>query len=773
MTIQSDASNEGIATPGEAAHGSLPHVLKGSVHRITFRNPSNGYSVLDVQIEGESRRITVVGPCVHINESDNIVAKGRFSTHPKFGEQFTATVIDAIAPSTSEEIARYLGSGQIKGIGPATAKRIVEALGDDTLEVIYKNPKRLARVPGIGKHKAELIQSAFAEQSILRRIMQFLISHRVSPNLANKIYSRYGDSSVEILTSDPYILARDIKGVGFRTADFIATSGLGIALNSRSRLRAGLIYALEKATEDGHCFLPEGELFQRATALLRLSLDENRTVEESEENDGQNNLNSALESLITEERLIREDDALYLGPIYRAEQYIASFIASRIDPLANPAIPIQETEQSIASAATSLGVTFSHDQESAVIAATRHPLLVITGGPGCGKTTIIKAVSYVFRKAGKKLVLAAPTGRAAQRMAQVCEFQASTIHRLLRFQRGSFEHGPQNPIDADAIVIDEASMVDIFLAKSLFSAIPAHCVLILVGDKDQLPSVGAGRIFADLIGSPAVKTVTLSQLFRRESESTINYIAHSINCGVVPSIPEPDGITKVDAYFLQQKEPEDAALLVERLVADQIPKKFGFEINDIMVLTPSNRGPLGVEALNQRLQARINPPGAVDESQELQLESGSFRLRDRVVQRVNNYQIHENGVFNGDSGIVYTVDRKSRSLKVDLWDGRIIPYTDHELSQLMLAYAMTVHRSQGSEIPCVVLILHDSHYTMLERQLVYTAVTRAKKLLIIVGTRRALAIASKRTTARDRHTNLQRRIGEMVVKKGESIVVHD
>jgi exodeoxyribonuclease V alpha subunit len=716
-------------------------VLKGTVRRILFRNPSNLYSVLEVTLDGKNEKATVVGSCIQIREQDEILAHGKFIHHPKFGYQFNASIIERLEPSSAEGIAKYLGSGLIKGIGLRTAQRIVKEFGDETFEIIHRKPNLVANIPGVGKHKAELVRQAFHAESTVRKIIQFLVSHGITPSLASKIYARYKESTVEIITSNPYLLARDLKGVGFRTADVIATDGFKLATDAPERLRAGISFALEQASEDGHCYLPENELIQRAAALLGINeIDK---------------LHAALNYLIDEESIISQSSGVYLTQALSAEKFIANFIRERVGSLKVPVVNKEKLTKSLIEAEKALGISFSSEQQMAVEAAMSARLLLITGGPGCGKTTIIRALSHSFNSLGKKLCLTAPTGRAAQRMAQVCDLPASTIHRLLRFNRGKFEYCAQNPLPVDVIIVDEASMIDIYLAKSLFSAIPTSALLVLVGDKDQLPSVGPGRVFADLIAAQNVKTMRLSRLFRRNEHSTINDIAHHINMGLMPHIPKPDGQTKVDAYFLQEKDPEETSSLIVKLVSEQLPKKFGLETSDIMVLTPSNRGPLGVKALNIKLQERLNPVGSRDESQEITIGLNNFRLGDRVVQRVNNYQIHDAGVFNGDSGVIFAINREKKSLKVDLWDGRIIDYSEIDAQQLTLCYAMTVHRSQGTEIPCVVLVLHDSHYNMLERQLIYTAVTRAKKLLIVVGTKRALAIASRKSTASNRYTGLK------------------
>ena len=720
-------------------------VIRGVVRRITYRNPSNGYTVMQLDVAEQADTITVVGSLLSASVGAHLLIRGSYQVHPKYGEQFHATGMSETTPSTPEGLATYLGSGLIKGIGPKTAKRLIKEFGTDVIEIITQEPERIAAVSGVGSHKAKLIAEGLASQGEIREVMRFLMEHNISPNLATRIYEKYKNKAVEVLTKDPYLLARQMRGVGFLTADSIALN-IGLKEDSPQRLKAGVYYALERASDDGHCYLPEDQLLLRARTLL--GIDE--TIDLSEH----------VDSLIQDDYLVRYKGGIYLKQLFKAEEFVASFVASRNAGALTAVLPEVEAESAIQQAEKELEITFSLEQREAVFEATRNRLIIITGGPGCGKTTVIKALSAVFSHAKKRMLFAAPTGRAAQRMSQVCGRPASTIHRLLRYDpiKGRFLHGPNEPLMADAIIIDEASMLDINLAKDLFSAIPKGTHLILVGDKDQLPSVGPGRVFGDLVTLKEVKTISLSQLFRRSEKSNITSIAHLINSGTVPNIPEPDGKTKSDAYFIPKSDPEETAKLIESLISTQIPEKFEIESSDITVLTPSNRGPLGTIALNQQIQNRVNPAGALDAEQELEVGNTIFRLGDRVCQRVNNYQLDEAGVFNGDLGFVYEINRSERTMVVELWDGRLIKYGPGDLYQLSLAYAVTVHRSQGSEIPCVILALHDSHYTLLERQLIYTGITRAKKLLIVVGSRRALNIACKRTSTRKRCTMLRERV---------------
>lgn len=721
-----------------ASSGSDATILRGRVIRITFRNAENGYTIFQIKSPDADAPVTITGYVGRIELEYEVIARGAYTRHPKFGRQFAARAITATVPATEAGFERYLSSGTVKGIGPDLAKRIVEHLGDRAVEVINHDPSALTNIPGIGKSKARALVAALTGQSTFQKILQFLVEHGVSPSFAEKIYKRYGEATIDVLQRNPYRLARDIRGIGFRTADTIATAGLGLPLNSPDRLRAGLSYALEKGGEEGHCFLTEQEVIERTRLLLQVSDD--------------TDIGSLLRDAEREGDIHREPHGLYLLPLWEAEQSIVSFVNKRRDSGDAPSIDPLSIEQTIVSVQRDLGIAFSEEQAEAVRAAASHRLLVITGGPGCGKTTIIRALTALFQQSGRRLLMAAPTGRAAQRMSQVCDVPATTIHRLLRYNPGTgdFSHNEGEPLLADAVIIDESSMLDVNLAASLFSAIPRRCTLVLVGDKDQLPSVGPGKVFGDIIDSGAAKVIRLNRLYRRSEESTINTIALGINGGLVPEIPSIDDPMKVDAYFISRRDPSEAMEVVAQLVAHRLPHDYSFDPSDIMVLTPSNKGPLGTIAVNARLQDAINPARAG--RPELQFGSVTFRVGDRVCQRANNYQIDPIGVFNGDLGIITEVRPDTKSLVVMLWDGRNVVYKPADLGQLGLAYALTVHRSQGSEIPCVVLLLHDSHYMLLERQLIYTAVTRAKQFLIIVGSRRALHLAVSRVSSRRRNT---------------------
>lgn len=726
-------------------------VIRGTVRRVTYRNDTNGYAVLQVAVEPRDEQLTVVGTCPEAHVGTHLMMRGCYVEHPKFGRQFSARAITETAPSDPAGLVTYLGSGIVKGIGEKTAQKLVDAFGTKVLEVISREPQKVAAVLGVGRSKAEMLNQAFTERDERQEIVRFLIEHNLSQNLAAKIIDRYGTKAVEVLKRDPYLLARSggIRGVGFTTADHIAMN-LGMQPDAPQRLTAGIYYALEKAADEGHCYLDRSLLFERARVLLQV--------------DDSIDLSPHLEQLAGDGFVRMREDRAYLQALDRAEEFVAQFAAERSAAWERPLLPAADVGRALERAGAELQLTFSAEQRAAVQDAVNYPLLLITGGPGCGKTTVIRALASLFTSAGKRLALAAPTGRAAQRMAQVCTLPAKTIHRLLRFDPlgGGFLHNANEPLPIDALIVDEASMIDISLARDLFAAVPREATVILVGDRDQLPSVGPGRVFAELLSLRDLRTVALSRLFRRSEESQITEFAHIINTGAVPPIPEPDGVSKGDAYFIPRATPEEAAATIEALVADQIPKKFGFNQSEISVLTPSNRGPLGTQMLNARLQQRLNPQERAGPDQEIELHGHPLRLGDRVCQRVNNYQLGDVGVFNGDVGIITEINRGTREAWVEMWDGRLVRYDSEALGQLSLAYAITVHRSQGSEMPCVILALHESHFTLLERQLTYTAVTRAKSLLVIVGSRKALALACKRTTSKRRCTGLRERIEKLL-----------
>ncbi len=746
------------ATPiediSERAQDHSEQLLHGVISRVVFQNQENGYSVFRVDSAEHDGEVTVVGHALNLSSGTHISARGIFQTHPRFGRQFSALSITEVTPSGGTEILSYLASGIIKGVGAKTAEKLVEAFGDATLDVLVSDPDRAAAIPGIGRHKAMIMHDALREKSDDQEILKFLLKHQITLSLAHRILRQYGRSTIEVVSRDPYRLAREVWGIGFKTADAIALAG-GMSVDSSARIKAGLVFTLQKASEtEGHCYLKKDDLLQRTSELLQLA----------DSHDIATNYHELLYD--GEYQVLEVDGFVGIKLLADNEEFVANCVRQRLEKRSSR-VTSEEVTDSIEQTEKELGITLSVEQRETVRRAASEKLLIVTGGPGCGKTTVVRALANLFVQAGLILRLASPTGRAAQRLSEVCGLPASTIHRLLRFdpRKNRFTHDEKLPLMADVVIVDEASMLDIYLARSLFAALKPETTLILVGDKDQLPSVGPGKVLADLLSLPQIPSVGLSVLFRRGRESSINSLAHMINAGEVPHIPEPDGKTKTDAYFLPRATPDAAAKTIENLVADVIPTRFAIPASDITVLTPMNRGPLGTESLNRRMQQRLNPQ--VDTEQEIDLGTTVFRLNDRVCQRVNNYDLHEAGVYNGDTGRIFEVDKQRGRLSVELWDGRLIDYEKADLSELSLAYAVTVHRSQGSEIRCVVLALHDQHFTLLERQLIYTAVTRAKQLLIVVGSKRALQIACKKSRAGERLTLLAKRIVSPAASRAE------
>lgn len=740
-------------------------LFRGTITRITFRNEDSGFGVFRAEpaspsefaVELGGSEATLVGVAPGVTCGATIVARGEWEVHPRFGRQLRAWSVTEIPPSSRDGLLRYLSAGAVKGVGPALAQRIVDTFGEDALKIIEQSPERLLEVPGIGEKKLQELRDTWDLRKNRREVLLFFHSHGIGDGLANRLYLRYGDRAIETVKQNPYLLVRDMHGIGFKTADKIALA-VGFDHRSPFRVQAGVLYTLKRAAEDGHCFLPDSTLITKTGSLL--GLDDQQLIEE------------AIKQREVAAELIREGDRLYLPELHQDELDLANSIASRLAAGA-PDLPINAALVSeVCSAAQvtnpdqeSLAVLrLSAEQREAVSLAGERQIVVVTGGPGCGKTTVIRTIAALFRRASLSVKLAAPTGRAAQRLSEVCGMEASTIHRLLKFDpvgRG-FLHNKEDPLPLDAIILDECSMIDLPLAASLFRALPKGIRIVIVGDADQLPSVGPGLFLRDLLDVEQLPRVRLNTLFRRADHSSITQVAHLVNSGVVPSIPEPDGVTKSDSYFITAKDQPSGAALVESLVCDQIPRKFGFRPEDITVLSPMNQGQLGIVELNQRLQTRLVPqqPGMP----HVRVGNMEFRLGDRVCQRVNNYNIVSGGVFNGDQGRVVGIDLEAKSLVVRLWDGREVTYSNNSLSQLDLAYSITVHRSQGSEVPVVVLALHDSHAILLERQLIYTAITRAKRLLIIVGTRKALATATRRTYSKRRYTGLSERIVTVATK---------
>ena len=737
--------------------------LSGSVERITYYNEENGYTVLRLRadrrkIAGENREglLTVVGNLPELSPGEHVQLDGRWTNHPRHGLQFQVEICRQTMPATVAGIRRYLGSGLIKGIGPRLAERIVDHFGKETLEVIDLNPERLREVADIGPKRARLIAHAWDEQRHVKEIMLFLHGQGVSTNLAIKIYKQYGDQALQVVQNDPYRMARDIYGVGFKTADRIARA-LGLPEDHPSRIEAGLIYALNALIDDGNVYAPRQALSERAVELLGVSPELiPPALERLAQSDSVRQeilpflVGSSAPTQEAAGREIAEDGetygqpAVYLTPFYYGE----TGVAERLRALTY-AIPSRLSD--LPPAFLPLDPGLSPEQQEAVRTALTHPVSVLTGGPGTGKTTTIRALIAALEGARKRYALASPTGRAAKRLAEASERPASTIHRMLGFSPNEgFKHNAANPLPVDLLVVDEASMLDLLLANQLLKALEPGAHLLLVGDVDQLPSVGAGDVLRDVIASDSVPVTRLSVIFRQAAGSQIITNAHRINQGQLPMFPKDSQ----DFFLFPAETPQEAADWVEEVVCRRIPDRFGLDPRaQIQVLAPMYRGPAGVNALNERLQAALNPPTA--KKPEKALFGQIYRLGDKVMQTRNDY---EKDVYNGDIGQLIGVDLVDHNLAVD-FEGRRVAYDWSEADQLVLAYAVSVHKAQGSEFPVVVMPLLTSHYLMLQRNLVYTGITRAQRLCVLVGSRRAIAIAVNNNKVAQRYSALGWRLG--------------
>ncbi|MEB2288302.1 MAG: ATP-dependent RecD-like DNA helicase [Anaerolineae bacterium] len=728
-----------------------PDTLTGSVERITFYSDETGYCVLRLRphqlLLGRDQLVTVVGTMPELQPGESVRLEGEWSNHPQYGRQFRAEVVTQIRPADAEAIRRYLGSGLIKGIGPATAKKIVDTFGEDTLDVLDRTPDRVLEVDGVGQHRARLIAEAWVAQQHIKEVMLFLQGHGISTGLAVKIYKQYGDQAIPIVSRDPYRLAADIFGIGFRTADKIAQD-LGLPADAPARIAAGLAHVLNEATNEGHVFLPRDALVTSAAELLEVAAEH---VEETlRRAAGRGDV--MIEAVPVPDGL-EQVEAVYLPPMIHSEKGVAQRLAritrtaaSRLTGLAR-----LDLDALLADAAGGAGA-LTEQQREAVRAALTHKVSVLTGGPGTGKTTTLRALIAILERTRHSFLLASPTGRAAKRLSEATGQPARTIHRMLGFspaERG-FLHNDDNPLDADMIVVDEASMIDLVLCYSLLRAIPPDAHLLLVGDADQLPSVGAGNVLHDIIRGAAGPVTRLDVIFRQAETSQIITNAHRINRG-----ESPDTSNQGDDFFVfVEEDPQKAAALLVEIVQKRIPARFGLDaLADVQVLAPMYRGPLGVTALNDVLQETLNPNPSGRKA-ERRLAGRLFRVGDKVIQTRNNY---EKDVFNGDIGRVHGFDLTNQVMAVYM-DERLVHYDFAEADELTHAYCISVHRSQGSEYPCVVMPVATQHYLMLQRNLLYTAVTRARQLVVLVGTRKAIAIAVRNDQVAQRWSALDWRL---------------
>jgi exodeoxyribonuclease V alpha subunit len=716
--------------------------LEGAIERVTFHSEESGFCVLRVKVRGHRELVTVVGAAATVNPGEHVDCEGAWANDRNHGLQFRARQLRVVPPATVEGIEKYLASGMVRGIGPHFARKLVEAFGEQVFEVIEHDPDRLLDLDGIGPRRRERVVQAWAEQKAVRDIMVFLQAHGVGTARAVRIYKTYGDAAVDRVRENPYRLALDIHGVGFKTADGLAER-LGIPRDSPLRAEAGVRHVLQELSGEGHCAAGREALVRRTAGLLEIP--EAVVVQ-------------AIDTELAGGRLIAEEvggePGLYLAALHRAETGVAAHLARLLR--APPPWGAIDPERALPWVEARTGLTLSDSQRAAVARAVNGKVTVVTGGPGVGKTTVVNAILRIVRAKGASVLLGAPTGRAAKRLAESTGIEAKTLHRLLELDPRSFEfrRNAEHPLEADLVVVDEVSMVDVVLMSQLLRAIPERAALLLVGDADQLPSVGPGAVLADLLASERVPAVRLTEIFRQASASRIVVNAHRINRGQMPLAPEPGGAPS-DFYLVSGQTPEELHARLLEVVTERIPRRFGLDpVRDLQVLTPTNRGGLGARALNVDLQQRLNPAG----EPRITRFGSTYAPGDKVIQTVNDY---DKEVFNGDIGRIARIDLEEGTITVD-FDGRPVEYAASELDEVALAYATSVHKSQGSEYPAVVVALATQHYPLLERNLLYTAVTRGRRLVVVVAQPRALAMAVKGVRSGGRVTNLAERLRRLL-----------
>lgn len=711
--------------------------LRCVVERITYQNPENGYSVMRVKVKGYDELVTLVGNLLEVPAGSVLLCEGDWKVDKRYGSQFVAQTWEEVMPATLYGIEKYLGSGLVKGIGPKFAQLIVGRFGLDTIEIIETDIERLYEVPGIGRKRVEKIAESWEKQKDIKNVMLFLQGYGVSTAYAAKIYRQYGKDSIDTVKANPYKLADDIWGIGFKTADTIA-SKMGYEKNDLRRLKSGVTYTLSHMAEEGNVYAEEEQLVKSAIELL----DADETP-----------VRQAISEMLQSEDLIADAEAIYMPPFYYAEVGTANRLNRLLDCVEGSLFN-KTPDISVISKET--GVEYDEVQAEAIREAVSSKVMVLTGGPGTGKTTTTQGIIAALKAMGLRILLAAPTGRAAKRMSEATGMEAKTIHRLLEYNpKDGYKRNDENPLEGDALIVDECSMIDLLLMNNLMKAIPAGMRLVLVGDIDQLPSVGAGNVLRDIIDSKRIPVIRLTRIFRQAQESRIVMSAHAINKGV---FPDTSNGKNTDFFFIQQEDTEQAVDTIVKLVKERLPNAYKRPTSDIQVLTPMQRGVVGAANLNMSLQTVLNPG-------QVSLNRGgySFRQGDRVMQLRNNY---DKEVFNGDLGYIERVDMEDRTLFV-CFDGRTVEYDVSELDELTLAYATTIHKSQGSEYPIVVMPVLMTHYVMLQRNLIYTGITRAKKICVLVGTKKALSFAIRNMLVLKRNTKLKERLNALDSQSAE------
>jgi exodeoxyribonuclease V alpha subunit len=701
--------------------------LRCVIETITYQNPENGWSVIKAKVKGYDNLVTLVGSMLDVPVGSVLLTSGNWKVDSKYGNQFVVDTYEEVMPATIYGIEKYLGSGLVKGIGPAYARAIVAQFGLETIDIIDTNPDRLSEVPRLGKKRIERIKASWEKQKDIKEVMVFLQGVGVSTAYAAKIYRQYGKDSISNVKGNPYRLADDIWGIGFKTADSIA-SKMGYEKNDPRRCRSGILYTLNQLADQGHVYAEPEQLTKLAVELL-----------EAEEQ----SVSTVLQEMVVAKDVIAENDVIYLPPFYYSESGSARLLTTLLHSGGSDCMVAEDT----AAYGKKSAIEYDEVQKAAIQKALESKVMVLTGGPGTGKTTTTQGIIEAYKARGMKIILAAPTGRAAKRMTEATGMEAKTIHRLLEYNpQDGYKRNDENPLEGDALIVDECSMIDIMLFYNLMKAIPTGMRLILVGDIDQLPSVGAGNVLRDIIDSEEIPVVRLTRIFRQAQSSRIVMNAHAINAGHFPNISNGQ---QTDFFFINAEDAATIPNTIVGLVRDRLPKAYKFQAKEIQVLTPMQRGEVGAANLNVLLQSALNPSGA-----SLTRAGYQYRKGDKVMQIRNNY---DKNVFNGDIGYITGVDENERTLQVT-FDEKVVDYDVTELDELVLAYAITIHKSQGSEFPIVIIPVTMKHFVMLQRNLIYTGITRAKKICVLVGTTKALGYAIRNNPVCDRNTMLKERL---------------